>query len=290
MGIQRQNICSSIKSCEMKLIVASLIGYLNAESLGRSRYARDADYEDALLEHFPTMDDPRKLKQLLAQLKHYNGGDFDESRIRGYGCNCFMNDFGMENVSYGKPVNQLDSSCRAYQECLKCAREEHGSHCFPDHTGYKMFFEGKDVTCGNANSTCRRSLCECDKMFATMQLSTRRDTTFSKAGSLWTSVFEVVKYLDLNQSVVAATATPLSSTIHWSNSAAPMARLLFTECAQKKKRSLKQHQSQQHQKPRLQLIRHQAFTERNKHFILKSLNMVLLPTSCTENHTTFMQK
>jgi len=98
-----------------QLIVASLIGYLNAESLGRSRYARDADYEDALLEHFPTMDDPRKLKQLLAQLKHYNGGDFDESRIRGYGCNCFMNDFGMENVSYGKPVNQLDSSCRAYQ-------------------------------------------------------------------------------------------------------------------------------------------------------------------------------
>jgi len=74
------------------------------------------------------------------------------------------------------------------------------------------------------------------KCSATMPLSTRRDTTFSKAGSLWTSVFEVVKYLDLNQSVVAATATPLSSTIHWSNSAAPMARLLFTECAQKKKR------------------------------------------------------
>jgi len=169
MGIQRQNICSSTKSCEMKLIVASLIGYLNAESLGRSRYARDADYEDALLESFPTPDDPRKLKQLLAQLKHYNGRDFDESRIRGYGCNCFMNDFGMENVSYGKPVNQLDSSCRAYQECLKCAKEEHGSHCFPDHTGYKMFTNSEEVICGNADSTCRRSLCECDKMFAKMQ-------------------------------------------------------------------------------------------------------------------------
>ena len=96
------------------MIVASLVGFLNAESLGRERYSRDVEYEDASLE-FAASNDERKLKQLEVQLKHYNGGDFDMASIRGYGCNCFMNDFGMENISYGKPVNNFDSSCRAYQ-------------------------------------------------------------------------------------------------------------------------------------------------------------------------------
>jgi len=153
----------------MKLIVASLAVFSNAESLGRDRYQRDA--EDALLESFnPVQDDVRKMKQLEIQLKHYNGGSFDMTQVRGYGCNCFMNDFGIENVSYGKPVDNIDAGCRAYQECLKCAKEEHGDQCFPDFTGYKFDF-GPDgeITCDNNRRACRRSLCECDKAFAKAQ-------------------------------------------------------------------------------------------------------------------------
>jgi len=170
MGIKgRISVKSKQKVVIMKLIVASLVGFLNAESLGRERYSRDAEYEDASLE-FATSNDERKMKQLEVQLAHYNGGAFDMASIRGYGCNCFMNDFGIENISYGKPVNNFDSSCRAYQECLKCAKEEHGDQCFPDFTGY-ILEVGSDgeISCDNNRRTCRRSLCECDKMFAKMQ-------------------------------------------------------------------------------------------------------------------------
>ena len=57
------------------------------------------------------------------------------------------------------------------KDCLKCAKEEHGDTCIPDHLGYKYGFKvgGNDIVCENSPSTCRRSLCECDKMFAKMQ-------------------------------------------------------------------------------------------------------------------------
>ena len=52
---------------------------------------------------------------------------------------------------------------------MKCARQEHGDHCVPDHTGYKYEIVDDEVTCENNFRVCRRSLCECDKMFAKMQ-------------------------------------------------------------------------------------------------------------------------
>ena len=96
-------------------LVVAVVGYLQAESLGRSRHARQA--EDAELETLtPKVDGgDRKMKQLQVLLQHYNGLDYDDSRIRGYGCNCFVSDFDMETPSYGAPVNNLDASCRAYQ-------------------------------------------------------------------------------------------------------------------------------------------------------------------------------
>jgi len=154
----------------MKLIVAGFVGTLTAESIHRLN--RDTQYEDAQLEsEFPA---ERKMKQLLLQLDHYRPG-FDENQLRGYGCNCFMDSLGMTTTSYGKPVDALDASCRAYQDCLKCAKDHHGDSCFPDFTGYLMEVIDGEVMCKNNPKTCRRSLCECDKIFAKMQAANQHN-------------------------------------------------------------------------------------------------------------------
>ena len=57
------------------------------------------------------------------------------------------------------------------QDCLKCAKEEHGDTCVPDYLGYKYGYDvvSDEIVCENSPKSCRRSLCECDKMFAKMQ-------------------------------------------------------------------------------------------------------------------------
>ena len=91
----------------MKLIAGVVATLIVAEPLIRF------EPEDAAL----TFNEPtgeRKLKQLFAQLEHYYPG-YDDSRLYGYGCNCFMGELALQPVSYGKPEDLLDGSCRAYQ-------------------------------------------------------------------------------------------------------------------------------------------------------------------------------
>ena len=177
----------------MKFIVAGLAAIATAQS--QPARAPRFDY-DALLENNDYDErgyggGDRKMKQLVQQLDHYHPGQSTstwESRIRGYGCNCHVGDItdvfynaagnvhnkaSMKTKSYGKPANYLDASCRAYQECIKCAVEEYGETCFSVDNwagyGYQYDVVGDDVQCLNKPKTCRRSICECDKMFAKMQ-------------------------------------------------------------------------------------------------------------------------
>ena len=76
-----------------------------------------------------------------------------------------------------------------FQDCLKCAKEEHGDTCIPDNLGYKYGFKvgGNEIVCENSPKSCRRSLCECDKMFAKMQAANyeKFDSNLSVQLSTW---------------------------------------------------------------------------------------------------------
>ena len=64
----------------------------------------------------------------------------------------------------GAPVDSLDSSCKAYKNCLKCAVDTFGKTCIPDDTVYGLD-QNKGKCVDNAD-TCSRAICECDVMFA----------------------------------------------------------------------------------------------------------------------------
>ena len=76
----------------------------------------------------------KRYKQLVKMMKHYNP-DFDERKYWAYGCHCLMlGDRPMSEMGHGKPVDGLDSVCRKYKECLKCARKKHGESCIGEFT------------------------------------------------------------------------------------------------------------------------------------------------------------
>ena len=60
-------------------------------------------------------------KSLYDITEHYNPG-FDPRKIWYYGCHCIMVDeTGNPLVTrgVGKPVDELDSICKLYKECIK---------------------------------------------------------------------------------------------------------------------------------------------------------------------------
>ena len=70
--------------------------------------------------------------QALELVRHYNP-DFDETKYFNYGCNCEIFDFELDEspqaFSFGPPVDALDRVCKAYKDCLTCARNIHGPRC-----------------------------------------------------------------------------------------------------------------------------------------------------------------
>merc|ERR1712227_1184232 len=58
---------------------------------------------------------------------------FDHRNYWGYGCHCFhLGDRPMTDdkpMPFGMPKDELDSQCRVYKQCQKCARMYHGDDC-----------------------------------------------------------------------------------------------------------------------------------------------------------------
>ena len=53
----------------------------------------------------------------------YFNDDFDERKYWAYGCNCLiLGDRPMSDPGHGLPVDALDSVCKAYKDCVKCAK------------------------------------------------------------------------------------------------------------------------------------------------------------------------
>lgn len=89
-----------------------------------------------------------------------------------YGCWCFPE--GPEDVSagYGEPVDVIDRVCKKLNQCYRCASMKFGKDNCPANADYQ--FKGIEdsvtgkryVNCLDAEETCQRSLCECDKQMA----------------------------------------------------------------------------------------------------------------------------
>ena len=111
-------------------------------------------------------DQERRYNQLTDMMEHYNP-NFDERRYWTYGCNCLiLGDRPMSDPGFGPPVDPLDAVCKAYKDCQKCARAEHGNSCIGEFVRYKYGERNGDKYCRGRPGSCDRALCECDLQFA----------------------------------------------------------------------------------------------------------------------------
>ena len=88
---------------------------------------------------FPTreIEQDRRYFQLKEFMKHYNR-EFDEKKYWTYGCNCHvLGDRPMSDPGFGPPVDRLDSVCKQYKDCNKCAREKFGESCIGEIVQYR---------------------------------------------------------------------------------------------------------------------------------------------------------
>merc|ERR1711937_478023 len=154
MGIKLKITNSLLqKTKKMKLTIA-LIAAARA-----NKVARQADDSD------------RRYSQLVDMMSHYNN-DFDERKYWAYGCNCLiLGDRPMSDPGHGPPVDALDTVCKAYKDCVKCARMTYGDMCIGEFVKYRYGIKNGEVTCKDRPNTCKRALCECDAKFAREHVS-----------------------------------------------------------------------------------------------------------------------
>ena len=75
------------------------------------------------------LDGEKRYFQLTDMMQHYNS-EFDERKYWAYGCNCLiLGDRPMSDPGHGPPVDALDSVCKRYKDCVKCAKMTHGDMC-----------------------------------------------------------------------------------------------------------------------------------------------------------------
>ena len=91
-----------------------------------------------------------------------------------YGCHCLPDKDHAEHKVFGKPVDNIDNTCREFGTCYKCLNYKYHNQCIPERTQYKFRIRIsrktglREISCkGNPVNTCERDTCECDKYFST---------------------------------------------------------------------------------------------------------------------------
>ena len=108
----------------------------------------------------------KRFSQLMALLTHFNP-DFDNRKYLTYGCNCqLLGDMPLSQPGLGKPVDELDSVCKTYKDCLKCARREFGDGCLAEFVRYDFSVTDDQVQCEDQAGSCHKAICACDRQFA----------------------------------------------------------------------------------------------------------------------------
>jgi hypothetical protein len=132
------------------------------------------------------LDGEKRYFQLTDMMRHYNPS-FDERKYWTYGCNCLiLGDRPMSDPGHGPPVDALDTVCKAYKDCVKCARLTHGEQCIGEFVKYKYGYKNGAPICKDAAGTCGRSLCECDAMFAEQHVGAK-DVFQNKYHMFWST-------------------------------------------------------------------------------------------------------
>ena len=130
----------------------------------------------------------RRLKQLKALILHLQPAHHF-ARYCFYGCWCLPDaDHTIEGNGVGQPIDEVDASCKRQASCYECAKMDHpGRECVADKVQYSYALNvdsndpedhwKKSIECldepnsgkngaWNEKSSCRRSICECDKKLA----------------------------------------------------------------------------------------------------------------------------
>merc|ERR1712227_444060 len=86
-------------------------------------------------------------KKLWAKNGLTGKNKFDHRNYWGYGCHCFhLGDRPMTDdkpMPFGMPKDELDSQCRVYKQCQKCARMYHGDDCIGEFKQYRWRWANK---------------------------------------------------------------------------------------------------------------------------------------------------
>jgi len=123
----------------------------------------------------------RKLKQLKVLILWLQP-EHRFARYCFYGCWCLPdNDHKLFTVGYGKPVDNVDASCKRQSQCYDCAQIDHGDRVCDANTQsykFKLHYDPADpnnhmkksIECldepsnkPGSKGSCKRSICECDK-------------------------------------------------------------------------------------------------------------------------------
>ena len=116
----------------------------------------------------PPMAQPRRYRDLDSMIGELNP-NFDPRKYWAYGCHCFaLDDRPMSGMGKGKPVDELDSLCKRYKDCQKCARRRYGEDCVGETTKYnwERVTSNEQIKCSDRRDSCQRATCECDRLFA----------------------------------------------------------------------------------------------------------------------------
>ena len=99
-------------------------------------------------------------------MTHYNPA-YVQIKHAAYGCNCNLltGDRPMTQAGHGQPIDELDSVCKSFKQCLRCVTEYYGSECIGEMIWYNFEILNEPI-CTDSAGTCERALCECDKEFA----------------------------------------------------------------------------------------------------------------------------
>ncbi|CAG5079698.1 Oidioi.mRNA.OKI2018_I69.PAR.g9327.t1.cds [Oikopleura dioica] len=101
---------------------------------------------------------------------------FDSRKYWAYGCHCYLlGDRPLSEMGKGTPKDGLDSKCKRYKDCQKCAREEFGESCIGEFVQYTWKYSRKqgDFITRDAVGTCENALFQCDKQFVADTLAVK---------------------------------------------------------------------------------------------------------------------
>ncbi|CAG5110121.1 Oidioi.mRNA.OKI2018_I69.chr2.g4555.t2.cds [Oikopleura dioica] len=111
------------------------------------------------------LENDKRYNQLIETMTMANE-NFSAETYWAYGCNCLMGD-GISQNGHGPAIDEIDTTCKKYKDCIKCVKMEFGEECINNDFRYRIRqTDSGKITCKDDGETCKRAICECDKMFA----------------------------------------------------------------------------------------------------------------------------